>query len=60
MMHWIDTMVVRPMVTYALFVWWLEAKHTTASVELQKVEGQAFLLTTEALKSFHRTIFTRI
>ena len=51
MMRWIYTMVVRPMVTYASFVWWPRAELATASAELQKVQRLACLLTTGAMKS---------
>jgi hypothetical protein len=51
MMRWIYTMVVRPMMSYAAFVWWQRSEQTTASAELQKVQRLACLLTTGALNS---------
>jgi hypothetical protein len=51
MMRWIYTMVVRPMMSYAAFVWWQISEQTTASAELQNVQRLACLLTTGAMKS---------
>jgi hypothetical protein len=50
-MSWIYTTVVRPMVTYASFVWWQHTELKTAYAELQKVQKLACLLTTGAIKS---------
>jgi hypothetical protein len=50
-MRWIYTMVVRPMMSYAAFVWWQGSEQTTASAELQKVQKLACLLSTGATKS---------
>jgi hypothetical protein len=43
--------VVRPMVTYASFVWWQRTELKTAHAELQKVQRLACLLTIGAMKS---------
>jgi hypothetical protein len=51
MMRWIYTMVVRPMMSYAAFVWLQKSEQITASAELQKVQRLACLLTTGAMKS---------
>jgi hypothetical protein len=51
MMSWIYTTVVRPMVTYASFVWWQRTELKTAHAELQKVQRLACLLTTGTMKS---------
>ena len=51
MMRWIYLMVVRPMVTYASFVWWRKSGEATTSAMLQKIQRLACLLTTGAMKS---------
>jgi hypothetical protein len=47
MMSWIYTTVVRPMVTYALFVWWQRTELKIVYAELRKVQR----LPTGAMKS---------
>jgi hypothetical protein len=51
MMSWIYTTVVRPMVTYASFVWWQRTELKTAYAEQQQKQRLACFLTTGAMKS---------
>jgi hypothetical protein len=51
MMRWIYLMVVRPIVTYASFVWWRKSGEATTGAMLQKMQRLAYLLTTGAMKS---------
>jgi hypothetical protein len=46
MLRWIDTMVVRPLMTYASIVWW-----NVDAAELQNLERLAYLRTTGVMKS---------
>lgn len=55
MMRWLYTMVVRPMATYASFVWWRKSEQRKTSADLQKVQRLACLLTTGAMKSAPNT-----
>jgi ribonuclease HI len=55
MMQWLYTVVVRPMLTYASFVWWQKADQKNARKELQKVQRLACLLTTGAMRSAPNT-----
>jgi hypothetical protein len=49
--YWINTAVVRPIVTYAATVWWLRVKYKTSQAELSKLQTVAWLGSTDAIKT---------
>lgn len=51
MMHWLYTVVVRPMITYASLVWWTKTQQHSAIAELSKVQRLACLAITGAMKT---------
>jgi hypothetical protein len=42
-LHWVYTMVVSPMITYAATVWWPRVKFKASRVELSKLQRMACL-----------------
>ena len=49
--HWIYTSIVRPMLTYAAFVWWPRVKLRSAVAELNKLQRLAMLAIAGCRKS---------
>ena len=49
--NWLYTSVIRPMMTYASFVWWPKTKQKSACIELTKVQRLACLATTGAMRT---------
>jgi hypothetical protein len=50
-MHWIYTMVVRSIVTYAAIVWWPRVKFRTSRAELSKLQIMTCLGITGAMRA---------
>ena len=50
-MHWMYTAVLRPMTTYASFIWYKEAAKKTYSNMLSKIQRLACVLITGAMRS---------
>jgi hypothetical protein len=46
--YWLSTMVIRPIITYATIVWWLNVAHKTSGAKLSKLQRLALLGTTGA------------
>lgn len=40
-MHWMRTMVVRPIITYAAIIWWRMLKHKIIQAKLNKLQRLA-------------------
>jgi ribonuclease HI len=51
MMRWLYLSVIRPMITYAAYVWWPRTEQTTAQAELTKIQRIACLAVTGATRS---------
>ncbi|MBZ5796185.1 hypothetical protein K8353_39400, partial [Burkholderia contaminans] len=51
MVHWMYTMVVKPMITYASLVWWPKMQQTKAIIELSKVQRLSCLGITGAIRN---------
>jgi uncharacterized iron-regulated membrane protein len=49
--HWIYTMVVIPIVTYAVIVWWPRVKFKTRKVELSKLQRMTGFSITGAMRT---------
>ena len=47
--HWLYTMVIRPMITYAAVVWWPRVNYTTVEKQLEHVQRLACLYITGAM-----------
>jgi hypothetical protein len=48
--HWLYTMVLRPMTTYATTVWWLRVKYKTSVAKLRNLLRLSSLVITGAMK----------
>ena len=49
--HWIYTMVIRPMLTYAAVVWWPRINYSTVDMQLEHVQRLACLYITGAMRT---------
>jgi hypothetical protein len=49
--HWMYTMVVRPIITYAAMIWWPRLKYTTSKAKLSKLQRLAYLGITGAMRT---------
>jgi hypothetical protein len=49
--HWIYTMVIRPVLTYGSTVWWLRVRYNVSRTELSKIQILAHLAFTGAMKT---------
>ena len=49
--HWIYTMVIRPMLTYAPVVWWPQINYSTVDMQLEHVQRLACLYITGAMRT---------
>jgi hypothetical protein len=49
--HWVYTMVVRPIITYAAMVWWLRLKFKMSQARLSKLQRLACLGVTGAMRT---------
>ena len=51
MMHWMYTAIVRPMITYAGFIWFKEAEKISFRLKLNKLQRLACILISGAMRS---------
>jgi hypothetical protein len=49
-LHWIYTMVIRPVLTYGSTVWWPKVRYNVSRTELSKIQRSACLAITGAMK----------
>ena len=51
MKHWMYTAIVRPMITYAGFIWFKEAEKISFRLKLNKLQRLACILISGAMRS---------
>ena len=51
MIHWMYTMMVRPIITYAAIIWWPKVLERTTATKLQKLQRVACLGITGAMRT---------
>jgi hypothetical protein len=49
--YWIYTVMVRPIVTYGVTIWWPRVKFKTSQVELNRLQRMACLGITRAMRT---------
>ena len=51
MMHWMYVAIIRPMITYASFIWYKEAEKTSFIIKLTKIQRLACTLITGVMRT---------